>query len=358
MFSTYKMSITPLTPIHIGTGNSLTPGDYFILEDDKDYIYVMDWGAIPDQEFDEHRDELLSWIAANPITWVDNVPKRPRLVKLIKKHVKFKSRIAKNVQKEIKSRWGQKDSKLEISTVQRTVNGLMMPGSSIKGAIRTALVWKRAPESVEIGPRDSDEWERRWLARNESLKGGIPDDILRHLKVTDAEAKSNVNSVVFLPKHIGMADDTTEMQDYKECFNRADYEKPYKFRGKLLIQDQLLRLTRNQGLLSAKDILEACKSFYSEVIKEEMYYWEEGKDAVDAAALNACERIKKYAKDHPEGALIRLGWGCGMNSIGLNMAKPNNPGHKQNPRYRHYPATRILISGFPPGWAFLQLEEG
>ncbi|MDI6828562.1 MAG: hypothetical protein QME62_08780, partial [Armatimonadota bacterium] len=101
MIKQYTLSLVPLTPIHVGTGEVINPGDYFIFpreEDDKKAktIYVCDLARIPAEELEPYRKKLLSWIQGNPTTWVSNVWMERGLVDLIKTHTKYKCKISEN----------------------------------------------------------------------------------------------------------------------------------------------------------------------------------------------------------------------------------------------------------------------
>ncbi len=127
MFKNYKMKIYPRTPIHVGTGEMISPGEYFIFDD---MIYVINWGCIPYDELGDLRDLLIKWIEENPITWVKEVQKNSKLKDLIVKYAQYKCLVNEDVIEEIKKRWGENQSYLEISTLHRTLDRAFIPGSS------------------------------------------------------------------------------------------------------------------------------------------------------------------------------------------------------------------------------------
>ncbi len=361
MFKTYKMKLIPLTPIHVGTGEFASPGEYFVFDD---FIYFVELGLIPYEEFDKRgnlRKTLLKWIDENPITWVKNVEKNAELKELIIKHASFKCKATKEVRGSIRARWAKNLSDLEISLLHRTINSAIIPGSSIKGALRTALLWHQTKGKISNFQQKSSEvskWERKVLLDDYSINGNIEDDLLRNLRISDAQLPPSISTYVLLPTHVGMSDKPQHMQDYKECIVKANYDKPYSINGSLTIDEEILRRRRMDRFLSADIILNSCRDFYNEVISVESNYWKDGDTPEDKTALQHCEKIIKFAESNKDGALIRLGWGSGINAVGLNLAKPDGKHPPRGINYDYYyPArTRILISGYPPGWAFLKLE--
>jgi CRISPR-associated protein Csm5 len=370
----YTFELTPRAPIHVGTGEVVTPGEYFIFQEDASkernvgYLYVCDLGTIPDKELGDFRDKIVQWIGENPFTWLLNVSKSRELEKVIKSRAKYRCALQGATYEKIKERWGKGSSELAIATVQRTLTGPYIPGSSIKGAIRTALVYSKLSPPIsfeEIRGRENEEkflkksleWERKVL--DPSSDGKISDDLLSALKVSDTNSVSCITAVV-LPKHVGMGKSPQEMQDYRECLLPPNPKKPYQLTFELRIDDDLLRQRSKQGKLSLEDIRQACRRFYTDVLTAEIAYWEDGNTEEDRKALEFCKEMQQEIESDKEIIPIRLGWGCGMNSVSVNIAKTESRQERQHKdiwRYRYYPQTRVLLAGKPPGWALLKQKE-
>ena len=120
-----KLKIKTLTPIHIGTGKELTPLEFF-------NNYRINYNKLFDLIAEEKKDEFFNWIdqIQNATISITNIQK--------KFNIKTNDIISKcglyrfNQSFQDKVREGIKDSS----------NKLFIPGSSIKGAIRTALMYK------------------------------------------------------------------------------------------------------------------------------------------------------------------------------------------------------------------------
>ncbi len=355
----YRMKITPLAPIHVGSGESMCPGEYFVLDD---MICAVNLGNIPSEEMGDLTGKLLGWIDENPVTWVSNVNQSDALKALIRKHTLFRCKSTKSVLDGINARWGLGVSGLEIALLNRTLASAIIPGSSIKGAVRTALLWQAVDGQMHPVPAASDAstWERRTMPnRREGPFGGIADDPLRNLKISDAVTGS-IGTWVLQPSHVGMSDEAKaqELQDYRECFPAGNRENPYAIRGTLAIETGMLKRRGMEGLISRDAILDACADFYGEVLEQEILFWQKNTDTRSQECAKWYEAAREYAEKHDEGALIRLGWGCGMNTVGLNLAKPygKHPPKGKNPNFYYDAKTRVLIGRRPPGWALFTLE--
>ena len=359
MFEEYNLSIIPLTPIHVGTGDAMCPGEYFVFGSSPNVVYVCDLASVPDEELGPWRDLLLRWVTENPLTWPANVATHSGMSQFIKKHASRQCKTTKECFEQITKRWGKGMSELAISTIYRTLHGPVIPGSTMKGALRTALLYERFTKPSKPikrnDSRDAMRWERQILFPGSS--GEIKDDFMSALKVSDSQAVK-VTTWVVQPKHIGMAKEAQEMQDYMECLPPAKLDNPYRIRLTVSIATRVLQLRGKPHAITMDEIMEACRLFYGKVLEEEITYWSHANTQYHKNALKKCEEIKEIAQKHNAGALIRLGRGCGMNSLSVNIAKPRSKFRslRTDPEYRYDPRTRVLLGGMPPGWALLNVE--
>ena len=358
LFSDYKMIITPLTPIHVGSGEQLSPGEYFVFDENGGHVlYAIDMGYLG-SKLAKGRDTLCRWIVDDPTGWVKQVGDNEIMRTMIRKYARFKAFVTNTVADEIRKRWGKPDSMLAVNTLQRPGAHAILPGSSIKGAVRTALLWHAVPRPITDPPskqREVSEWERKVLG---SRSHGINDDILRHLKIADCVAKG-VETEILDAEHVGMRDtagDQAQLIDYRECLpGILNSSESYTLEGSLVVASGHPHYERSRGRLDRDTIMQACREFYAEVLKADKAYWRG-----DKQVHGVYEKIETKLRQTPEAAPIRLGWGSGMDSISLNLAKPQGV-HQRGRidyKYRYNPKTRRVLDGcYPPGWAIFQLEE-
>ncbi len=362
LFETFKMDITPLTPVHIGSGEEVNPGDYFILDDDegRPIMRVVDIGYLGSRLL-KGREVMSKWIEEDPIAWVKKVEQDPNLVNMVKKYARFESYCTRKVAGEIQARWGSRDSRLGIQIMPGAVQGHHHTGrASIKGALRTALLWSAVSKPLDVrfvgtGDGQVAEWERSELG---SVSRDIQDDLLRHLKIADATA-AGVETIVVDTEHVGMqtqGGEQASLQDYRECLpDTLGDHRAYCISTSLSIATGHPNYRKSRGTLSRDIILAACREFYSTVMSAERGYW-----IGDAEITAIYDEIEHRLGQEPDFAPIRLGWGSGMNSVSLNLAKPpgRHPPRALNPELRKDPVTRRLLDGtYPPGWAMFKVEE-
>lgn len=151
VFDSYEFLITPLSPLHIGTDESYEPTNY-VIEDDT--LYEFDTGALIDILTDEDRRGLANAVNGRPdISMIKNVQRFffERREVLIAHAINrlpvlkgvsdlYINRIGRTAQREQGGR--QIINLLEIDrTSFNPVNRVpVLFGSSLKGAIRTALL--------------------------------------------------------------------------------------------------------------------------------------------------------------------------------------------------------------------------
>jgi len=361
LYEDYIMKITPLTPIHIGSGEAIMPGEYFVFkEDGMNFLYAVDIGYLGSRLTEESRHKLCGMIVEAPVKWVIKVKESDKFCQLIRKYARYKAFVTDAVADGINKRWGKGTSELEVSTHQRSGLHLVVPGSSIKGALRTALLYSRVRKPLRVDNqilKAVSNWERKVLG---SKSVAIQDDLLRHLKVSDALV-DGVETRILDVEHVGMRDNKSgkqaEITDYRECLPGVLEEgiAEYTFNAAVQISSGHPHYFQNRGKLSKEDIIKACREFYSAVINAELDYWK-GDSKIEKLYAD----IQARFKDYQDVAPIRLGWGCGMDSVSLNLAKPTgrHPRGKTDVHFLYNPRTRRIFDGlYPPGWAVFTLES-
>jgi len=139
-----KLTITPLTAVHIGTGEELTPLDYKLvrLEDETNRFCKFS------------SDKILSrMINSNLPTDIKDLQKIIQS-KCMEEDIDYKCKITKQF-KEIYEANSKKDplqNAARVFEIYRSKNNFapIIPGSSIKGAIRTAVLSEKGQENNDL----------------------------------------------------------------------------------------------------------------------------------------------------------------------------------------------------------------
>lgn len=149
-FKKYKIKLTPISPIHIGTGDFYLPINYVIDKDgDKDYLYAFDEFSFFRNLSQKDKDEFSKILSDTTILGIlkaqQFVKDRANIAKKIAyKQAKALSKIAKEYHEKI-GRFAKKDDEtinqmmIEKTYTSPNLNKAIIPGSSLKGAISTAL---------------------------------------------------------------------------------------------------------------------------------------------------------------------------------------------------------------------------
>ncbi len=176
MANSFTVTLKTLTPVHIGSGDTINKLDYFI-EGDRFYRVNMD-SLFADPDFASHRDKFLeSAPGGQPI---DQLVPKP----LLKGHIRYSIPIHPSA---------RNTNHIEVRLFIKSAGRVYIPGSSLKGAILSALVY----EILKMSP----ERARNVIAKDpigETLPqlGGRGSDKFTHwLDVSDSDFKTPQESL-------------------------------------------------------------------------------------------------------------------------------------------------------------------
>jgi len=345
------MKIETLSPVHIGTGYFLTSAD-FTIKDNK--VIVVDLPKV--FEYLEKRrvkiDELINKFSSATGFLLDELFKDYNLnpsdfkkyeIELIGEKGKESMRILEQIKIGLKP---------------------YIPGTSIKGSIRTALLWKVVKENPKLLNHAINSLKRK-LARGKLSRkalrsvddelerkvfGATPhEDILRALKVIDSKPFDKM--VVYRVNIIGNPED---IPAFVEAIPENTTTEFY-----MDIDSKILRDMTFKGELSELDmnlIISALGEFAKEVIEVELQY-----DWQNNETLEFYDKLRKLAE---KKILIRVGWGSGWYSTTIGTLLKTHPefeglrvklGLGRNPKtgeiVKTFPKTRrITANGLPLGW--------
>ncbi|MGA1845997.1 type III-A CRISPR-associated RAMP protein Csm5 [Deferribacter abyssi] len=193
----YKIYIKVLSPIHIGSGDSYIPYEYVIKDG---YLFFLDREKLTEIIIQKGKyEDFLNVIDSN------NILKIRKFIydNFDNKAVLYKVKVSTLVENEYKERLGQ-FANIERGGMRRVINALeikrfvrekfanqvIIPGSSVKGAIRTAVLSYIASRSQQVNANNSSELEQKLLKFWK-----IPDDPFKNVKVSDFKM---VNGEVFI----------------------------------------------------------------------------------------------------------------------------------------------------------------
>ncbi len=353
---TRRYFLRPLTPIHIGTGDRLSPDSYAVDLQTKELV-CLDLPRILAQLTPPQRTELERAIDGGRLRDTQNILKRtwstaqPSARPALERFRVKLGPISFSHLKDIESfpeRTG------DISALPRNPfsGNVTLPGSSLKGALRTALLSFRAspppdytalPDLDKIS--DSTELEQTVLQYRTST---LENDPFRLLHVSDAEwPKSAVQ--IDMPDFRKLARGETKIQSHVErLLSRAD-ESPERTEVHICIRPPERSSSREP--LVWDQVIAACHKFYINRLNEEYKHFP---FLQNAGAL----WMRDLQNDLNAGAvLIRLGRFCHFDSMSLDnlRRKPSRTGATG----QQIGSTRTVCqikpeSPVPFGWALLE----
>jgi CRISPR-associated protein Csm5 len=339
-----------LAPIHIGDGTELEPLEYVI----KDKFYKIDlegWlSTLVGDKFKEfHR--LTGKDYAEKTTLV-SLRRFVRANIGLQNHTQWIADVTGKVRKRYEERFDRPENQLPMSPFIRSYSRPFLPGSSVKGSIRTAYLNDLA-EGVSF-----DRKERADVAEGRILDAlryrerrppafDIERDPFRGIIVRDVflpEGSTTFAEVINYNRKEGRLN-PTNIQILSEVTYSRMMGRPICFDLEITIDSKVFRSTKvheKHKNLSPEFLLKACDRFYKMALVEERDTLLRGLSGV-SNINEVYDRILDASKD---GYLFRLGWGSGVISMTIKKARSA----------MRYGNSKHLVEGlYPLGWIKLSL---
>ncbi len=234
---TYRLALTPLSPIHIGCGEDFLPTNYVI---DDGVLYGFD----PSRAVlnDLQRSELNSAVASDSLLTIQRFFKKH--AKTFQAHADVLIPVAAGVAQQYADRVGKvanresngRDVFNQLAMERSVSNGIShepyIPGSSFKGAVRTA--WLDELNQQHPALREDNAQRGTTNLEKRLLQGDFSTSPLRLLKVSDlmpSTDKATARRVLYsvnLKKKLVMGRDGKEIvgkgpSARKECILHGQY---------------------------------------------------------------------------------------------------------------------------------------
>lgn len=360
----YGYTLTTKTPIHIGTGETITPLEYYITQErfvipDVDILFV---------EKPEIAIKFVQDIAEKTPNKLATTPVHKLLSKDILDDSKFwKYATAKKETQKFYNfalEYLQKQS-VEANvrcTIKSPKNAAYIPGSSIKGALRTAWAYKhfksmtqnQLEEFLKESYKPGGDKEINKLINKvvfqppnkSSFEVGY--DLFKVLQVGDSNVQATedvccLTAARVLSVPIRADGQLQNSQNQPEIFKKSifceaiDWQK--KFTGNLyfaegLLKDskarQLLKWTSEQEQLSMELLHKAVNDFSSDICDWELQFLEQVSKVDSSADSKSIKNVKKFYEElkaeiktetsSPTGKMFfSLGYGSGWHKMTIGM---------------------------------------
>jgi len=254
------------------------------------------------------------------------------------------------------------ESQLQLTPFIRSNGKLPIPGSSVKGAFRTALISELFPEEgIDEPPKASARTAQNLEAeclkyREESRKNpgqfinNIGKDPLKCLKISDTFIQGNDISTIRKIHNICLDDVTSESKSGKE--------KDIKLFAEFISQDAVINLNISLDTryfktvkwkigkqFSIHDVIISCRKFYNRLLLHEknVYFDAFGKRTGDSTVSDLYDEFLEE-NSKKDTFIMRLGRYGGRNSVSFNIRNKQ----KAEPKSRN-----LIFEGgtfLPTGW--------
>lgn len=340
----YKLAITPLSPVHLGTGSDYEPTGYVIA--DGALYEFDDLGALRVLPVSKRREleRILSGKATPEMLRAVQAffhQNRERLIAVSRKQVRvnptveafYAERVGKVTQHETGGRKVQNRLEIERTAWNPTSGAPILPGSGLKGAIRTALL-----DAVNNGRRmdpglKNDHQANRKLQEN-IFQGKFHTDPMRLVRLGDAspvEDQHMPTQVFFalnrkkrpVEKNGTLVQSQAEQKGLYQLLECLPPMHPRAFAGTLVIQE-LGGIERSDKTprrrFSRDDIAEACNAFYHPILERELELLRNRAFIDEKWARSLETLLARFAPRLNKGRafLLRVGRHSGAESVTLN----------------------------------------
>lgn len=362
-----KATIQTLTPLHVGSGNTYQ-GNF-------DYVWFQQEKAVA--VLDE--EKVLGIIGKENISqWISSIDNREPLLDLLKqrKGNLLSADVAKRTIAVAPN--GLQDGK-EIREQVHSGNGdPIVPGSSLKGALKTVL-WAHllhqnpnlAKERNYLGVskynrrNNREEFEFTDARLQTEFFGKDPNhDIFRLLLVGDAHLNK---TACYKTEVVTLGFDDWKIKDQITQFVEAipageTSEIELRYDAKLSKNTKLERYlnNKNKELLEPTTLFKLANEHVKRLLEADLEYWrkEQGSPAVLGSFIEDLEGIQaQLANLKPNECILRMGWGTGNRTMTgswysllndedyYDLIKSMRPKHDEE---IVFPKTMRLVSGGTP----------
>jgi len=354
---THELAISTLSPVHIGCGEDYEPTNYVI---DGETLHAFDPALLMAKLEQQQRDELSRALDdRQPVLAAQRFFFRHKTLAMeIASH---RSLVAPEAARLYTSRVGQVANrqhdgrnvinKLEIArTAFNPFSGLpALPGSSLKGAMRTAIIEKlRAGQYYPLSDQDAgSHFKAGQKARDmerDILDGGFQTDPLRLIKVADAvfnpgsykarnakgeeiQRERQARTILFQANRKKRPNQFVAGGNIETLLECIPAGQPKAFAGQIVIER---KARQGEGTPSRqidwKFLADACNDFYLARFEQELAALEKN-DYVSATwASNARKRLAAdglWGKCIAEGRgfLLRIGRHSGAESVTVDAPR-------------------------------------
>jgi CRISPR-associated protein Csm5 len=360
-----KWHIETLSPVHIGNGKKLGLLDYALFSGGFHRVDIS--SLLKDNDLDI--EEFI--VSTSDFESIGNY--QSQIKHILKNHIQYSLSVSNNARGSL----GRKD----IFEFVKTAGNVYLPGSSLKGAFRTALFY-----SLLNGPSDLYEKAVRYLKDDlecrskagpsskieKMIFGDTTHDIFKSFQISDTEGIScsclNVDTVDV----VNLSPSGSLFVKFNQLAETVKIGT--RFYSSIHIDDFFFSEQADElGFGNKKhyidNYIKHCRLYSDDLIDYEYEFFENHNDQYNDL-LDFYDRLYDIHDDNDNCFLLRLSWGSGWQSMtaGRLFEKDETFWNLLREKYRlgrlHvpvFPKTRRLVKSddhyYPLGWVKVVVEE-
>lgn len=354
--------LAPLTPLHVGSGALLEPLEYVMREENgAPYLYPIDLPAWVEAQ--ENPAELAEFFGSKSL---------PEIRRRIAKDVDVATfggpparvcsqKIFDTYRKELGSERSENQLLISPALKNPLTGSLIIPGSSIKGAIRTTVI---DCLDREWGMRLKEGGDAGYTNKLKECLGGISDNAFKNLKVGDFQAGLG-ESLIFTAEEVRKKDNaSTPKNNCETTLSLATTGAPYAVYGKIILgshdakkRDVALTVKHDQHGVRAwrlDELMALCTGFYGQRYLKERndFYGLPHLSRTGEALLSMEQSLLEHSQN---SMLLRIGHYSHVECMTVTNHLPKTRKTKDG-QWMPFGTTRTLADGvFPFGWARLSV---
>lgn len=299
-----KIKLDTLTDVHVGSGKELYEGQDFFMSDNNDYVNVVDVNKMGAEIAPEYVDNWVSMINAGKS--IHEIMQRFAHDVPLQDFTKYRIENYANIKPHEAMKEQLRDGR-----------GLpYIPGSSIKGAIRTAVL------STLAGEKQKDITEQNFNYFEADNLGDKPNNSLfRFLQVGDSYFKSNDSVIVVKTKKLNLRDSYDDLHDshISQLLEVIASNEQSEFTLKLdvakyeKVQRRFDLNVLPKCMSSVGSLFHAINEHTKQLLNKEIDFWKEVNKIGSDDYLNNVKEILDAASECIDGkeCVLRIGAGSG-----------------------------------------------
>ncbi len=341
----YKLKLRPLSPIHIGTGDQISPLEYLIKDSGGDLPTFHRFSL------DKFMNRLIKE-SPKIAAIIGNESDLNRVRKLIYEHIDlgkdslYSCVCGWNIFDEYENKINDDNNQLLIDTMIRNpkTGAPYLPGSTIKGAIRTALISSIA-QGQSLSNRGNPEWGLLGMMNPLS-------DPFRAIHISDSNFLSNNSWLLDVRNYSKKKQECTGIQMWKEQTDCINWNPDVEAIGTLTIDHDIQnqpsqhKWDKLPHKFDVKMITEKCTSFYKPKMESEYttFYKNTGFGDIYPSLL---ERVNSFSSST---FLLRIGQFSHFECMTLDNLR-------KSPKKGYGSSRGLSDEQYPMGWIEVSLEE-